>query len=507
MADISKITTLDGTTYDIKDATARNNKIDSSEKGSANGVATLNSYSLIPTTQLPPMVGATSSASGSTGAVPMPTSSDAGKFLRGDGTWADGGRPMVILSYGNSTWQDFINAYNNNVIVYCRASSNSNPASGAQTRMAFMAYVNANPPTQVEFQYYRSVSSHSDTQMCDQVFIYTLNSSGTWSVTTREAGLKQIQTSGNNISATYSDNAITLSVPLESKTAASSGTDVSLVTTGEKYTWNNKGSGTITGITMNGASVGTSGIVDLGTVVTDISGKADKSGTVLTGSLSRGRKTDSASGTGSFAFGTSVVASGDYSFAQGNSTASGPYAHAEGSGTTASGSYSHAEGRGTIAYHSEQHAGGAYNVQDPDNAGHASRGTYIEIIGNGTTASNRSNARALDWDGNEYLNGDLFIKCDSSSANGISVNNMKISKVHLSSVSSLPKTYSVPGLLDVHEVIKSELSVPEAQGSDWTVTTSTDSLTISGTFIGTSPTSITLYFAIPSNATATDVSS
>jgi len=59
---------------------------------------------------------------------------------------------MVILSYGNSTWSDFINAYNNNVIVYCRASSNSNPASGSQTRMAFMAYVNdATNPTNVEF--------------------------------------------------------------------------------------------------------------------------------------------------------------------------------------------------------------------------------------------------------------------------------------------------------------------------------------------------------------------
>lgn len=93
----------------------------------------------------------------------------------------------------------------------------------------------------------------------------------------------------------------------ESKTAASGGTAVSLVTTGEKYTWNNKAStsaattstaglmsaadktklngiatgataniGTITGITMNGASKGTSGVVDLGTVITahqDISGK------------------------------------------------------------------------------------------------------------------------------------------------------------------------------------------------------------------------------------------
>lgn len=48
-----------------------------------------------------------------------------------------------------------------------------------------------------------------------------------------------------------------------------------------------KNTGTITGITMNGASKGTSGVIDLGTVLTshqDISGKADKSAAI--GSLS-----------------------------------------------------------------------------------------------------------------------------------------------------------------------------------------------------------------------------
>ena len=69
---------------------------------------------------------------------------------------------MSILAYGKSTWADFISAYNSNSVVYCRASSASNPASGSQTRMAFMAYVNnADAPTEVEFQYYRSVSSHT----------------------------------------------------------------------------------------------------------------------------------------------------------------------------------------------------------------------------------------------------------------------------------------------------------------------------------------------------------
>lgn len=118
---------------------------------------------------------------------------------------------MVILSYGRSTWQDFLNAYKNNIVVYCRASSESNPASGSQTRMAFMAYVNnAATPTKVEFQYYRSVSSHSASQQGDQVYVYTLDSSQGWSVITREAYSK-IAT-GTGLKSSYSNSTITLSI-------------------------------------------------------------------------------------------------------------------------------------------------------------------------------------------------------------------------------------------------------------------------------------------------------
>ena len=116
---------------------------------------------------------------------------------------------LTILSYGSSTWNDFITAYNNNSVVYCRASSNSNPASGSQTRLAFMAYVNnATTPTSVEFQYYRSVSSHSDSQQGDQVFVYTLTSAGTWSVTTRNAFSKVV--AGTNMTSSYSSGVLTL---------------------------------------------------------------------------------------------------------------------------------------------------------------------------------------------------------------------------------------------------------------------------------------------------------
>lgn len=162
---------------------------------------------------IPVMVGATSSAAGSIGLVPAPATTDVDKFLAGDGTYKSGGLPMVILSYGSSTWADFEAAYNNNVIVYCRASSNSNPATGSQTRMAFMAYVNnATTPTEVEFQYYRSMSAHSATAMGDQVFVYKLNKTNGWSVTTRDASIKQIKAgTDEKIGVSWSGNVVTLS--------------------------------------------------------------------------------------------------------------------------------------------------------------------------------------------------------------------------------------------------------------------------------------------------------
>lgn len=112
---------------------------------------------------------------------------------------------MVVLSYGSSTWQDFINAYNTNSVVYCKASSNSNPATGTQSRMAFMAYKTDN---EVEFQYYRSVATHTESQQTDQVFVYKLKSNNQWSVITRSACTKIV--AGTNMSSSYSGDTITL---------------------------------------------------------------------------------------------------------------------------------------------------------------------------------------------------------------------------------------------------------------------------------------------------------
>lgn len=145
-------------------------------------------------------------AGGTTGQV-LAKSSNADYATR----WVDAGgnASLTILSYGHSTWSDFIAAYNSRSIVYCRASSDSDPASGSQTRLAFMAYVNsAASPTSVEFQYYRSVSSHTDAQQGDQVYIYKLTSAGTWTVTVRDAFTKIV--AGTNMTSSYSGGTLTL---------------------------------------------------------------------------------------------------------------------------------------------------------------------------------------------------------------------------------------------------------------------------------------------------------
>ena len=139
---------------------------------------------------------------------------------------------LVEMSYGESNaWAKFIAAYQSGKIVYCRASSNSNPASGSQTRKAFMAYVNnAENPTEVEFQYVRSVSTKTSSQPVDQVFVYKLTSAsgGTWTVQTRDMGPKLAQ--GTNTTVSYSNGTYTISatqptVPTKTSDLTNDGSD------------------------------------------------------------------------------------------------------------------------------------------------------------------------------------------------------------------------------------------------------------------------------------------
>lgn len=147
--------------------------------------------------------------------------------------------------------------------------------------------------------------------------------------------------------------------------------------------------------------------------------KMDKENPEGTGSFSLNRRAGTAVGVNSTAEGTSCAATGENSHAEGEATtASGKGSHAEGkqtSVTSVSANYAHVEGVGSVVSaqgaHAEgyftnatkqyQHVSGKYNVAD----------TTVEhavIVGNGTGGSDRSNAYALDWDGNAHYAGNVF---------------------------------------------------------------------------------------------------
>lgn len=172
----------------------------------------------------------------------------------------------------------------------------------------------------------------------------------------------------------------------------------------------------------------------------ELAGKMDKENPTGSGSLSIGRKEGSSSGNYSSAVGYEVIAEEKAAHAEGDSTiafgiaahaegyatsAGGRYSHAEGYSTTANGYYSHAEGTNSKVYGDSSHAEG-YDTIASGEAQHVfgrrniedRQGTYVEIVGNGTLY-NRSNARTLDWEGNEILAGKLTINGTPTEPNDV----------------------------------------------------------------------------------------
>lgn len=133
-----------------------------------------------------------------------------------------------------------------------------------------------------------------------------------------------------------------------------------------------------------------------------------------------------ASGDYSTALGHNTTASGQGSHAEGEeTTASGNTSHAEGLSTTASGEGSHSEGIQTIANHRAQHVFGRFNTPDSSTAQATLFGTYAEIVGNGSDDSSRSNARTLDWNGNETLQGNLTLGKGSADETTVTATQLK----------------------------------------------------------------------------------
>ena len=259
-------------------------------------------------------------------------------------------------------------------------------------------------------------------------------------------------------------------------------------------------SGNFAGLDSNGNLVDSgSKASDFLTSHQDISGKADKADTVLTTTLSRGRKENTTVGTRSFAFGDNVTASATNSTAIGSATtASGFCSVAEGDNTIASGYYSHAQGSHTIAQRSSQFVFGEFNVADTEGNSGSYSGKYIEIVGNGESTG-RSNARALDWDGNEYLKGDLYVRCDFDSLNGIKVDprGTKSLTVQLDTVTNTSGSYSHTTsnelVTENMKPVQIECSDSAVFRGDITITTGNGTVTLAcSNVVGTSSVSVVL---------------
>lgn len=213
-----------------------------------------------------------------------------------------------------------------------------------------------------------------------------------------------------------------------------------------------------------------------------LNSKADKNNTTITGSLSMYRKANTTIGTASTAIGANNTASGIYSTAFGNTTtalgtssfaigtnteasgnnsvAEGNYANADGRAAHAAGEYTRANGRAnfvrgranvlnTTSIFPEWAAETEYTQYDrvkvtTESNGettvtlymcttnHTSTSTFdsskwedvtdykdfADIVGNGRNGTDRSNAYALDWNGNAYFKGNVYAGCDDDSTGG-----------------------------------------------------------------------------------------
>lgn len=171
-----------------------------------------------------------------------------------------------------------------------------------------------------------------------------------------------------------------------------------------------------------------------------------------------------AEGNGSIAEGEGAHAEGTYSTASGASshaegaygTASGRASHTEGEGNIAAGADSHAEGLLTIANGAGTHVSGIFNQADTVYDTWAANTSYsvgdkvfyknygyecitansdatwtaahwknishssdkAVIVGNGISDSDRSNAFALNWEGDGYYAGDVYVHANTDSTGG-----------------------------------------------------------------------------------------
>ena len=141
-----------------------------------------------------------------------------------------------------------------------------------------------------------------------------------------------------------------------------------------------------------------------------------------------------AQGKGAHAEGLETQATGDSSHTEGSYTkAKGQDSHAEGNDTEARADFSHAGGQGTKAIGDAQTAIGRYNSTNTARA---------FIVGNGSSDTNRSNALALDWDGNMWITGNMSVSGSLSVGSPVAINMGGTGQTAIETVSTISSIIS-----------------------------------------------------------------
>lgn len=242
-------------------------KLDTSLKGAANGLAELDANGKVPSTQLPSYVddvleySAKSSfpATGETGKIYVDTTTNL--------TYRWSGSAYVEISaslaLGTTSSTAFRGDYGNSAYAHAVTNKGSAFSSGLYkiTTNSEGHVTAATAVAKADITGLGIPGTDTNTHRPIQV-----NGTEVLGNNTTALNLK----AGSNVSVTNSSGTVTIAATdttYSSKAAASGGTDVSLVTTGEKYTWNSKTSntGTVTkvstGVGLTGGDITGSGTV------------------------------------------------------------------------------------------------------------------------------------------------------------------------------------------------------------------------------------------------------
>lgn len=172
------------------------------------------------------------------------------------------------------------------------------------------------------------------------------------------------------------------------------------------HTLDLQGNAVFAGDVTNGNGVSMDGLKELiesaqNTLAENAGNKANKNNLEYVGSL-KGNGATVSEDYKSVSMGEYNTSIGRASFASGgDNNVSGNYATAQGYNCYVSGGYASAAGRYLLASSIDQRVEGRYNAEDTQNQ-------YAYILGNGKSASSRSNAYTVDWSGNAVYSGNLI---------------------------------------------------------------------------------------------------